>query len=225
MSIDFNGTTSLLYHTTATGYLVDARTVLAWCYADTAGELGVGQLFGADETAAGTVYRWVLRYNNSTNLFRMFSNRTTDGVWQVALPLAQWNAFGVSYDGSDVANDPVARNNFAPLTVTEITVPVGAEAAGETGYAIGCRSTGTNVWDGAIQHVQFFNVVLTAAEMDAALRLPGSIRRGLVSWWPMLTAAHVTDIVQNVAGTGSALTSRGGPPCGPVHRRSKGYGR
>jgi len=52
--------------------------------------------------------------------------------------------------------------------------------------------------------------------MDAALHRPGSIQRGLVSWWPMWDANYTIDLVNHsFQPTATALASRAGAPCQP----------
>lgn len=214
MAITFNGTTTTFIHTTATGYNVGTRTVVGWCYAATTGELGQATFMTCDESSASTLSSFVMRYINSTDVFRYVSNRATDGHWEWSLPLNQWNALGVSYNNSDVANDPVVRLNFASVTPTETQTPSGAEVAAASGYGIGNNSGASRTWNGRIQHTQFFNVVLTANEMDAALRRPGSIRRGLVSWWPMWDTNHPEDLVNTAfQPTLTAGANGDGAPC------------
>src|SRR3990167_433681 len=218
MSCDFNGTTSKLEHTTATGYDTATLTVVGWIFPDTTGEGGAGTLFITPEGASegiGTGF-WVVRYNTTTNTLRVRAGfATTIGTWTFPVTDAAWNAVAISHSVV-AATPPVVRVNFADVTETQVAAGSGARQAVASGYCIGNRSDSTRTWNGAIQHVQFFNVILTAEEMDAALLRPGSIQRGLVSWWPMWDANYTVDLVNHAfQPTATALNPRAGAPCAP----------
>lgn len=217
MSIDFNGTSSKLEHTTATGYNTDTMTILAWLWADGIGETN-GYILTCDEsTGAGTTSGFNYTHDTVANSLRLrYAFGTTDGIWTFPATDGQWNAVGMSYDRGSDTNDPVARVNFAPATVSNPTPPVGVAPSTLSGYCIGNVTNQTRTWNGAIQHLQFFNVILTAEEMDAALRRPGSIQRGLVSWWPMWDANYAIDLVNHsFQPTATSLVTRDGAPCQP----------
>jgi len=183
-----------------------------WAFADGQGEGTFGRILALSETDDATTFY----HQNAANtlvFYQVWSG--TDGQWTFPATDGQWNAVALSYDGSLTTNNPVARVNFAPVTVTQVASdPSGTFTAPATGYCIGNNTGGTRTWDGALQHLQFFNVILTADEMDAALRYPGSIRRGLVSHWPMLHAGYTVDLVNTASRpTATALANRDGAPC------------
>lgn len=213
MAIDFNGTTSKLENTGGTDFSAyTVISVLVWVYADTTGEGALGNVFHFPEDANSG--NQGLRYHDATNMGWQSDRATTHGQWKFAASTGQWNAVGLSYDNTDVANDPVTRVNFASVTPSRENAPVGAALAPGSGYCVGNNTAQTRTWDGAIAHLQVFNVILTASEMDMGLRRPGSVRRGLTMWLPMYDANHIQDWSGNVNnGTATALTTRDGPPC------------
>jgi hypothetical protein len=84
------------------------------------------------------------------------------------------------------------------------------------GYCVGNFSNQTHTWDGRIAHVQVFNRILSAAEMDACLRDPGSVKAGLRLWLPMSNAISLPDESGNgFSGASIALETRGGPSYDP----------
>src|SRR3990167_10513563 len=117
MSIDFNGLTSKLEHTTASGYGTATRTILVWAFADGQGEGTFGRILALSETDDATTFY----HQNAANtlvFYQVWSG--TDGQWTFPATDGQWNAVGLSYDGSLTTNDPVVRVNFAPVTVTQV---------------------------------------------------------------------------------------------------------
>lgn len=220
MSADFNGTTSKLEHTTATALDYATMTICAWCLPDDRGENNFGRVLQADETStAGTSAGngWILAHDDNVDVMRFqYSWTTTAGTWEWPITDTAWNAVAMSYNRAATTNDPVARVNFASVTVTETVTPVGTNAiAPNTGYCIGNRTGQDRTWNGALEHIQVFNVILAAAEMDAALRKPGSITRGLVAWWPLFHATYLNQIIAAgpAAGTATDLADRAGAPC------------
>jgi hypothetical protein len=74
-------------------------------------------------------------------------------------------------------------------------------------------TTQTNTWEGRIAHVQVFNRLLSAAEMEACLKDPGSVRHSLRLWLPMTSAADVNDRSGNsFNAVATALETANGPP-------------
>ncbi len=215
MAIDFNGTTSKLEHASFEMEYA-TTTLLAWAFADGQGEGSFGTIMRGPEAGLETTSVFLGHQNAADTLrfFRDFSGGgSVDGIWTFPATDSQWNAVGVSYDSGATTNDPVARVNFASATVTETSTPVGSAATLATGCCVGSNTATTRTWDGRLAHVQVFNVILTATEMDSALRRPGSIRRGLQLWLPLWSATHVT----NQAGgaevfTATALADADGPP-------------
>jgi hypothetical protein len=212
MSIDFNGSTSKLDR--ATGSLDFAQiTVCVWLWEDTTGEGALGRVF---KTGQDNVNTHTLRVSSSTNLAWEYTRSTTNGIWEIPLSQGAWHAVAVKYDRTSVANDPVARVDFAGVSVSEIQTPVGTATAAAAGYVVGNRNGNDRTWDGAIQHVQVFDRLLSAADMDAACRRPGSIRSGLRLWLPMPHATYLADLSgAGFHGTGTSLTTRRGAPVLP----------
>lgn len=210
MSILFDGANSKLQDDTASGFDVQTKTIVAWLYANGQGENSFGEIIGFDET--NNAYRFT--HTNAANKLQFFQTwTTTNGRWDFPASDSQWNAVAVSYDWGSASNVPVARVNFASATVTPVTSPAGTPVIHpNTGYVIGNRAAQDRTWDGRIQHLQFFNVILTADEMDAALRRPGSIRRGLLRWWPLLHSTYINDYVGGSLPTATALTTADSAP-------------
>lgn len=211
MSIVFNGTSSELEWTAYGGFDVDTITVCAWTYANSAGEGNIGRVICFPE--AGTASR-INHPAAADTLQWVYDFTTTDGVWTFAATDNQWNAIAVSYDRTSTSNDPTVRVNFTSVTPTEATTPSGTAQVASTGVSIGNRADALATWDGRIQHVQCFNVILNAAEMDMALKRPGSVRRGLFFWAPMFNANYTIEWTnQLVAPVIVSLATGDSAPC------------
>jgi len=98
------------------------------------------------------------------DLTRSFS--TTSGSWgtssTTALQLGTTAIVGVSYDSSNVANDPeIYVNSLTPLAITETSTPVGTASLATT-ITIGNSSIGNRALDGNLGQI-VFGKGLTAA--------------------------------------------------------------
>lgn len=218
MGTDYNGSTSKLEHTTAN--LLQGSglfTILVWALPDTQGEATFGRLVVMPHTGGGGAIN-VGNVNTVGTIQLEFPWTTTNGKWDIPITNAAWNAIAFSYDNSSDVNDPIARVNFASATVTEDTAPVGTAVAPADGYCVGNRSDQARTWDGGIGPLMVHNVILTAEEMDAQLRCPGSIRRGLVLHLNQLNGADRHDLSGNgFHPTATGLANRNGPPMLPWH--------
>jgi hypothetical protein len=112
------------------------------------------------------------------------------------------------HDATTEVTDPAARVNFATATVSEVSEPNDGPGSPSAGYCIGNISDASKTWDGRIAHVQIFNRILSAAEMDACLQAPGSVTNGLRLWLPMNNATDINDRSENgFHGIGTSLTT------------------
>lgn len=206
MAIDFDGANSKLEHTTADLLITTDFSIVASVFADGQGEGNAGRILSLPESGA----RSVLGHNNSANtLFFIASWNTSGGTWTFPAPDGQWNTIAISYSASSTVNDPVVRVNNNLVTVTRTVAPVGTWTAPATGYCIGNNSGQAATWDGGIEHMRVFNVVLTLDEMSREFSKQGSVTRGRKLWLGMETVADVTDRSGNgLDGVATALTLR-----------------
>jgi hypothetical protein len=209
LAIDYNGTTSKLENATASGFDVDAFTILCFALADGQGEGGFGRIFCADE--ADNAFN--MQHQNAANTLRFIYRRSvTSGGWNFPATDGQWNAVALSYDRSSTLNDPVVRVNFASVTVTETDIPDGTATAPNTGYCVGNNTGQTRTWDGGLAYLQFFTSILSADDMDKGLRCPGSVA-GALLYLKMEYATDVNDYSGNgLNGTGTSLGTRATSP-------------
>lgn len=212
MSIDFDGATSKLENTAAALTITTQITICAWVFADSTGEGGTGRILCLDELANAVIVR-----QETTSLIGILLGWSTPTYarWTVPAALGRWHALVLSYDWGSTANNPEVRVNFAGVTASETVAPSGTAVAPAAGYCVGNVTGQTSTWGGEIAHVQVFNRLLSAAEMDDALRTPGSVTSGQRLWLKMANATDVADYTGNgFNGTGTALTTGDTDPIG-----------
>jgi hypothetical protein len=215
VALDFNGTTSVLQRTTG-DVMGGSRlfTMAAWIFRDAVGEASP-TIFVAGPDGFG----FKVRGKSATLGTLQFTAAgfATDGQFDFPASGSVWHPVAVSYDSNLTTNVPVARVDFAPVTVTTVTTPVGAWTAPTVGWAIGNTANTANTWDGAIAFMQVWNRILTAEEMDAALRAPGCILSGLRLFVPMWNLTRLFDLSGlGFHGTHTACLDRAGPPVRPA---------
>jgi hypothetical protein len=209
----FNGSsaagTSKLQNNTAD--LIDEHemTICAWVQSSGVGEDSGGTLVSLDEAQSGVL---IQHYSSLSKLVFGAKFASVNGAWTFPIVEDTWCAVAVSYD-TDTPNDLTARVNFADVTVTQLSTPSGAAPNLNTGYCVGNNSGQNYTWQGRIAHVQIFNRILFADEMDACLWVPGSITSGLRLWLPMTKASDTTDKSGNgFDGTPTDLNSGSNGP-------------
>lgn len=190
MAVDYNGTTTKAEHTTASGVGTSLITIAFWINADSLGETSIGRILAIPEGGADFNLRW-----NAANQIRFArSHSTTNGVWLFTVNTGSWQAVCLTYDDTSTANDPAVRVNFAGVTVTESTAPVGTPTAPATGYCIGNLTDQSVTSDGGFAHFQLWNRILTTTEQDQALKFPGSVKSGLTLWLPFYDSTYNLDL-------------------------------
>jgi hypothetical protein len=189
-SIDFNGTSSKIQNNDA-NILNGSNeiTICVWVKAEGWGGGDFGSIFRLDEDGSSLI----LGHDDSAHTLDWWITATGGsgsnvgvGVWNFPATDGGWRAVSITYDHSMLATTPVAQVNFGDVTETLVdgigTTPV----TPLTGYCVGNWSGGSRAWDGKIAHLQVFNRILTQAEKDACLRVPGSVKDGLRLWLPRM---------------------------------------
>jgi hypothetical protein len=113
--------------------------------------------------------------NNGPFVRTLFLNTdfsTTDGIWHIStdpFSLNSWVHVCLTYDSSNVSNDPKFYINGSSVSVTEHTTPVGTmenfDAVRES--KVGASATGTpaNFFNGQMAEVAIWNRILTPTEV------------------------------------------------------------
>ncbi len=114
------------------------------------------EVFFNDETAG--VYRYL----------RVWSGGI--GRWTIPQPsLNEWHHLAVVYDASSAANKPQIYVDGVAQKVTQECAPMGTLLTNTDPYVIGNRGSGDRGWSGVLDEVQIYDVVLTPAQIQAAM--------------------------------------------------------
>ncbi len=92
----------------------------------------------------------------------------TDGIWETttaSVPINQWICIVLSYDGSNVANDPIIYLNGNSLALTETSTPIGTITPTNTDWYIGNSSIGSRTFDGQFNAFSLYDITLTEAQV------------------------------------------------------------
>jgi hypothetical protein len=222
-SISFNGPTpgTSKLESTAADVLGSSSdmTICVWVYPEGLGESSDGYVVTFDET--GNTGVRLQKDGSATSLTFTATFGTTAGFWSFPVAEDAWSAVAVTYNKSLATNNPAARVNFSSATVTQSGPdPTGAVPTINSGYCIGARSNQNNTWEGRIAHVQVFNRILSADEMDACLRAPGSVTKDLRLWLPMTNGIDIHD--RSGYGSHGTATDLATGDNGPVLARPLG---
>lgn len=191
-------------------------TICCWCNPATVGEGSNGRIAQKGTgttpnpgwifyTASGNKWGFGYRFNVST------------GVWVStnSISFDTWTYYTVTYDNSSTTNDPSMYLNGVSETVIESIAP-GNTPTSDAGVNlfIGNDSSGARTFDGMLAYLQMFDRVLTVPEIQETMRKPGSIRNGLVGFWPLTDSGTTMRNLNNVGGTG-AVTGAAEVSIGP----------
>lgn len=225
MAAIFNGTTSKAVNTTSGGLTSQTISVVGWAKFNTIGTDPI--LYASDESANALQ---VFAQNAEKQFFVRHEYSTTFGKWRSdgspagtnLIATARWLGFGVTFDrgtgGSAKPSfylyDPTAGDTQATLrSRVEIQARSGTFIAPDVGHALGALSAGSRFYDGKLAHIQLFNAgILTQAEVDGALKNPGTVRTDLLSIW-IKAISDLADYSGNGRHfTGTAVTFDGDTP-------------
>ena len=146
--------------------------------------------------------------NNDLLMIVSFSG--TAGQWytNVAPSFAAWHTAGITYDNTNVANDPIFYLDGSPVAITEDLTPVGNAVITSDLIGIGLvADQNSYTHEGQIASLLLYNVILTAQEMSIihTSRMTNIIRRGLI-FAPNLDGAAGLSIFDNtVLGAANAF--------------------
>ena len=172
--------------TTFTDSAAATRSYWGWIYINGVGGGSAGRIFDnfVPNTSGLQIYV-VLAPPAALWLQRSYS--TQDGIWlsTSALLTAGIHSFGISYS---TGSNPIMYIDGVSVGVTNQQSAIGSAATTPQAVTIGNRSTGLRNWDGWIEDIAVWNVLLTASEFSALAKgaRPGTVRaKSLLAWWPL----------------------------------------
>lgn len=204
-------------------------SALIWI--DSAGSSGFGNLVRPRGNTANVVYV------NATDIVFEADFTGADGQWGCTRPsTGAWHHFGLTYNGSLAANDPIMYIDGTPCTLVGDSNPTG----NFTGAGIpffGNNNAGTTGFDGRMAEVAIWSVIRTASNMAGLAKRASPVfySDGLEIYIPMLrenvdwfnaaptvlgttVVAHPQVIYPAMAQVGIAAVAVAPSP-GPVHLR------
>jgi hypothetical protein len=182
MAIDFDGTNDYVTFGAQTALNTSTFSVSVWVRPESyVGADNAGGRIVTKEANTGLDDGWGIAVDTQFSGVLTFRSEWSNAsaLWSCALALNVWSHVVVTYVFTSTANDPVMYVNGVSVTVTERVAPSGTAAVGVNALVVGARGTsGAGEFNGQIEDLQFFNVVLNAqqvAELYAKQGLPGHV--------------------------------------------------
>ena len=128
----------------------------------------------------------------------------TDGKWRSASAQtwidSLWHHVAITYDNSDVANNPVMYFNGSSISISEIATPSGTADSNSNAVYIGNYA---HCWDGMLAEAAIFDRILSSDEIEALGNgvSPFCVRSSPVSYTPM-----VNSLIDRCAGGTVSVT-------------------
>jgi len=162
-----------------------------WSYRNADSSSGVGWRYYADLDAAGGSMQIGGTNGGGVEFFNAPHNADTSiGQWTWTQPAVQTVTHCcITYDSTNLANDPVVYLNGAPVSIVESITPVGAfDAVATTDRTFGNRSAQDRSFNGILQEFAQWNRVLTPGEVAGLAKgfTPDYYPVGLVDYVPLL---------------------------------------
>lgn len=158
----------------------------------------------------------VAKFSGSTATWRTNSAYSTTG---------QWYQFGITYNNTSTANDPIIYVNGAAVAITETTAPSGTYNTGSTSQTFITGASGGNTINGKTAGLCVYNRILTATEIADAYASRKAIPtyQGLVFAPNLLGAAGLQTFDGTTLAAGNTIADSisgalGTPTGSPVGR-------
>ena len=178
-SLDFN--TDNVVRVPGAPVISAVKTYAAWIYPRTSGESGFGIIISTDVTGNSAGTNWGFcsgsgecsGLSNTLELYQFFTGN--DGVWHTGantITLNAWNHVAVTYDNSNVANEPAFYINGALVGHSEPNGNPTVTRVADIDFHIGAYDSSEAFgFDGKIDDVRVYNRTLTAAEVQQLYKL------------------------------------------------------
>ena len=214
MSRSFDGVDDLINCGTTVPTLNNGCTGIAWINAVDAGEGGTGRIF---QKHTGSSARGHIAFSVATATigisftFNGGVNNSDLRAVDNSIIFGKWEAIAFTFDGTATASNHHIYINLKEPAYKLVTNGSGSiETDVDNQFWIGNRTGTDRTFKGKIAYAQMFNVQLQLSEITQATYFPGSIRRGLIGFWPLwgssLTESDLSGLKNNGAVTG-ALSS------------------
>lgn len=173
----------------------------------------------SDGPSSGQTDGWSIFSEGPNGNLRILQKRTTGQLlWQTdnGISLNEWLFVSINYDNSSTSNSPVFYVNSIEFAITQTSSGSGSIVNDSTfPLKIGNILNDDRPIDGKISHVHMYDRELTQAEIKEIMHKPGSIRDGLVGFWPLTDDGSTQRNLSGIGNTGAvtgATNSSDGPP-------------
>ena len=148
-------------------------TIGLWMNPTNYGETNTGRIFSKSDVSNDFGYNFLLNSGGGEERlqFRYDFDGVANAVWVTdnnsfpAALLGTDSLILVSYDNSNVANDPVIRLNNSSLNINESVAPVGTRVSDATkDLNFGIRAATDKEYEGDMDEIMVFNKMLSDAE-------------------------------------------------------------
>lgn len=174
-------------------------SVVFWAYPDVV--TGTNCVVGNDSTVGWCI---LLGDTGDTHLTLV---KQGVGIYDTGLTVSSgaWQGFAIVCDqGTDVDGYKLASGTLSTANVAGAT----NTSSSALSLKIGNQGNGGSDFNGGLAHMQIWNRVLTASEVQTALWRPGSVCNGLIGYWP---AYGQLDPATDLSITGADASSVGTP--------------
>lgn len=199
---DYDGTDDFLDTTDGTTYnfTTQDHSVVLWAYFDSIASYAA--LLGNYNGAAGG---WICRSDIAGDTNMGYSKvGIADIASTVNVPTGAW--IGLAWIVDVSATVDFRSLTTAGVLTSDQTANVSSITTSAAGLEIGTDGNASGDHNGALNHIQIFNRLITDSEVRNALWAPGSVANGLIGYWPGYgQLSPETDL----SGTGSDATLNG----------------
>lgn len=214
-ALDFDGDSGLVTVSDATAIqnIFDGGgTIECWINVDSDGEANEGYI--SKKSWTSYTYNEI---SSKVKLVFVYPFSGTTGVWSTPsteVDLNIWTHLIITYNNSDVTNNPIIYVNGSSVTVGEDTTPVGTRTTDVgTDLIIGNTSTDVRTFDGTIDEMRLYKGrIMGATEVTANYnsgvgRYWPSNMNNLVAWWHMDEGTGTSIYDQTNRGNTGTITT------------------
>lgn len=130
-------------------------------------------------------------FRNGSNLNARLEGSSANYIGRIATGIFtanKWHHVCMTWSGgTTAASIKVYVNGIQKDDTNDNAGTFSAPSTNSNPRTIGAQFTGTygNFWSGDIAHLQLFNRELTIGEVNSTMGIPGSIRKGLIEYYPL----------------------------------------
>jgi len=207
---------------------IGPMTVMAWIKPRSGGENSAagGVILTKRTTAQGWIFR-VIGTTTTTPALLIVTSATLQFIaGSAGQSINVWHHYAATWNGVVGAPGGAGEMHmYSDFVLDDASAQTGTGTRDDSALNLLARnsSAGDRTFDGPIAHVQLFNVVLTLDEIKQAGLVPGSVRRGLIGYWPFGGTSPEPDYSRfgNHGAITGATVSSDNPPINGIFKIPK----